>query len=248
MIDLETAARRVLSVAECYWGNDPRFFVELSCAIADLRAALERQTCEEEQVALTEGENTDEEHKGCGCHVWTHAAEDCDVKDCQHRTVRTCEQSEHEKKFLRMCLDRTRERLYEVAPDEARKAWNRIASAVGLEVLPTVIPREVEPAQEITTGDGTLAGTEQRLDGTLMARLREANSLLRSAASIASREGSQTNWRAFAGQVKKELQREHPLMYPDHAETCGDPECRFHKPDYRAFLREMDGGKPKEEI
>ena len=46
MIDLETAARRVLSVAECYWGNDPRFFVELSCAIADLRAALERQTCE----------------------------------------------------------------------------------------------------------------------------------------------------------------------------------------------------------
>ena len=46
MIDLETAARRVLSVAECHWGNDPRFFVELSCAIADLRAALERQTCE----------------------------------------------------------------------------------------------------------------------------------------------------------------------------------------------------------
>ena len=81
----------------------------------------------------------------------------------------------------------------------------------------------------------------QSVDGTLMARLREANSLLRSAASIASRAGSQTNWRAFAGQVKKELQREHPLMYPDHAETCGDPECRFHKPDYRAFLREIDG-------
>ena len=86
----------------------------------------------------------------------------------------------------------------------------------------------------------------QRLDGTLMARLREANSLLRSAASIASRAGSQTNWRAFAGQVKKELQREHPLMYPDHAETCGDPECRFQKPDYTAFLRAIDG-KPEEE-
>ena len=42
MIDLETAARRVLSIAEGTGGNDLRFFAELGCAIADLRSALEQ--------------------------------------------------------------------------------------------------------------------------------------------------------------------------------------------------------------
>jgi len=48
MIDLETAARRVVDCSGP-GGNDLRFFVELSCAIADLRAAL--QPREVEQIA-----------------------------------------------------------------------------------------------------------------------------------------------------------------------------------------------------
>src|SRR5438094_375915 len=72
-------------------------------------------------------------------HVWTHPAEDCDVEGCTHRTVRTCEQSEKEKQFLRDRLDRMRERLYKIAPDEARKDWNRIVTAAGL-------PELTEPA------------------------------------------------------------------------------------------------------
>ena len=49
MSDLETAARRVLSIAAGPGGNDLRFFAELGCAIADLRSAL--QPREVEQIA-----------------------------------------------------------------------------------------------------------------------------------------------------------------------------------------------------
>ena len=38
---------------------------------------------------------------------------------------------------------------------------------------------------------------------------KEANSLLRSAFSIASRNGEQTNWEAFKKQVSAELENEH---------------------------------------
>ena len=48
MTDLETAARRVVDCSGP-GGNDLRFFAELGCAIADLRAAL--QPREVEQIA-----------------------------------------------------------------------------------------------------------------------------------------------------------------------------------------------------
>lgn len=45
-------------------------------------------------------------------------------------------------------------------------------------------------------------------------RLLQANSLLRSAKSIAERKGVETNWEAFEGQVDKELKLEHPIVAP----------------------------------
>lgn len=47
--------------------------------------------------------------------------------------------------------------------------------------------------------------------------LRDANSLLRSAHSIASREGLQTNWEAFRGQLDKALKEQHAMLYPPEA-------------------------------
>lgn len=48
---------------------------------------------------------------------------------------------------------------------------------------------------------------------------KEANSLLRSAYSIASRNGEQTNWDAFKNEVYKELVEEHKIKNsPDNNE------------------------------
>lgn len=44
--------------------------------------------------------------------------------------------------------------------------------------------------------------------------LREANSLLRSAYQIASREGAKTNWELFRKALMKELMKEHKILYP----------------------------------
>lgn len=51
-----------------------------------------------------------------------------------------------------------------------------------------------------------------------MERLRAANQLLRSAHSIASREGTTTNWAAFLENVTAELSIEHPILWPDREE------------------------------
>lgn len=48
----------------------------------------------------------------------------------------------------------------------------------------------------------------------LLERLKQANSLLRSANSIAERKGEQTNWIAFQNQLKKELELQHKILYP----------------------------------
>lgn len=51
-------------------------------------------------------------------------------------------------------------------------------------------------------------------NATLFVALKEANGLLRSAHSIAERNGSQTNWEAFRGQLKKALDKQHAILYP----------------------------------
>ena len=43
--------------------------------------------------------------------------------------------------------------------------------------------------------------------------LEEANSLCRSAHSIADREGSATNWEAFKKRLEEGLIRQHKIMY-----------------------------------
>ncbi len=43
--------------------------------------------------------------------------------------------------------------------------------------------------------------------------IEDANSLLRSALSIAERKGQNTNWEAFAERLKIELADQHSLMY-----------------------------------
>lgn len=45
--------------------------------------------------------------------------------------------------------------------------------------------------------------------------LESANSLCRSAFSIAQRKGSQTNWDSFIGQLKESLKIQHKVMYPE---------------------------------
>jgi len=55
--------------------------------------------------------------------------------------------------------------------------------------------------------------------------LLEANELLRSAYAIAQRNGEQTNWEAFCGQLKKALDTQHESgltqLAPDGAYICG---------------------------
>jgi hypothetical protein len=42
----------------------------------------------------------------------------------------------------------------------------------------------------------------------------EANTLLGSAYQIAQRKGKDTNWTAFTKRLKRELNRQHKLLYP----------------------------------
>lgn len=50
--------------------------------------------------------------------------------------------------------------------------------------------------------------------------LLSANELLRSALSIATRRGEQTNWDAFKKRVAEELEREHPITGPMYGERA----------------------------
>lgn len=88
-------------------------------------------------------------------HVWTHPADDCDVEGCIHRTVRTCEQAEHEKKFLRRIIAGLRKRLYAADPDAARTDWNRLMRAVEMqEMMREQSARELAHAALDETIDG----------------------------------------------------------------------------------------------
>ena len=46
------------------------------------------------------------------------------------------------------------------------------------------------------------------------AEIKESNDLLRSAWMIAKRDGKDTNWEAFRGQLNIALERQHAMMYP----------------------------------
>jgi restriction alleviation protein Lar len=123
------------------------------------------------QLAEPEGERASE-----GAHDWTHPAEDCDVERCDHVTRRTCEQSEKEKLFLRKCIDRLRDRLYKVAPDEARKDWNRIVEGAGVPELSMPGPSAPQPTEPTCKTCGHEAGRHFELDGTTCCYgCREAN-------------------------------------------------------------------------
>lgn len=49
----------------------------------------------------------------------------------------------------------------------------------------------------------------------LMEEIKQSNSLLRSAFMIAKRDGKETNWEAFRGQLDIALERQHKMMYRD---------------------------------
>lgn len=49
---------------------------------------------------------------------------------------------------------------------------------------------------------------------------QECNELLRSAYSIACRDGKDTNWEAFRGRLKCELDREHAIMHKETIKSC----------------------------
>ncbi len=48
----------------------------------------------------------------------------------------------------------------------------------------------------------------------LMDEVKESNGLLRSAFMIAKRDGKETNWEAFRGQLSIALERQHKMIYP----------------------------------
>jgi hypothetical protein len=48
----------------------------------------------------------------------------------------------------------------------------------------------------------------------LIIEVKESNQLLRSAYSIAKRDGNETNWEAFRNQVSIALERQHKMIYP----------------------------------
>ena len=47
----------------------------------------------------------------------------------------------------------------------------------------------------------------------LMDEVKESNQIIRSAYSIAKRDGKETNWEAFRNQVSIALERQHKMMY-----------------------------------
>lgn len=49
----------------------------------------------------------------------------------------------------------------------------------------------------------------------LIIEVKESNQLLRSAYSIAERDGIGTNWEAFRNQVSIVLERQHKMIYPE---------------------------------
>lgn len=59
----------------------------------------------------------------------------------------------------------------------------------------------------------TLRAANEELAKALIA----ANGLLRSAYQVATRSGYQTNWGAFEGQLKAELEREHRILHSPEA-------------------------------
>ena len=52
-------------------------------------------------------------------------------------------------------------------------------------------------------------------EAALLAMLRRANENLRSAYSIAERQGERANWDAFATQLHNTLLEQHRVLYPD---------------------------------
>lgn len=59
----------------------------------------------------------------------------------------------------------------------------------------------------------------------LTTALENANEILRSAHSIADRNGERTNWTSFKDNVQKALFEQHRILVPDHDRVCQSPEC-----------------------
>jgi hypothetical protein len=47
-----------------------------------------------------------------------------------------------------------------------------------------------------------------------MDEVKESNQIIRSAYSIAERDGNETNWEAWRKQLEIALERQHAMMYP----------------------------------
>jgi hypothetical protein len=74
-------------------------------------------------------------------------------------------------------------------------------------LAPSAALQWVESAVDTANDSAVTAAWSQ-----VVTRLVEANSLLRSALSIAERGGIQTNWLAFGDQVRNELAAEHAML------------------------------------
>ena len=66
---------------------------------------------------------------------------------------------------------------------------------------------------KVSTAQGAINRLHERMK-KFETLLEDANSLLRSAHSIAQREGIQTNWKAFGDQVRDALEAQHEMMHP----------------------------------
>lgn len=68
-------------------------------------------------------------------------------------------------------------------------------------------------AHGLHMGDKVDAGKVQDMLTEYAVALEDANSLCRSAHSIATRKGLQTNWDAFLGKLSRSLKLQHKLIY-----------------------------------
>ena len=75
---------------------------------------------------------------------------------------------------------------------------------------------QVSEDQALTISQNDYAYT---IDKEMMeTEIKESNDLLRSAWMIAKRDGKETNWEAFRGQLDIALERQHKMMYKQQEE------------------------------
>lgn len=108
------------------------------------------------------------------------------------------------------CADEWRKELTE------SEALSRIVKPVDAEAPSRDVIEQMAEHEDCVSVGGMAADAglpvASRLD--LMAMIKEANEMLRSAYAVAEREGGCTNWEAFRNRLKAVLEQQHRVMYP----------------------------------